>query len=131
MSFTDENCWSVFGKLQIAKSRSLRAAFLKGGNPATSRHTSHTLRLLPSGPDRVHELLLREDQAPIDSFSKRLASKSEWIIKHPSNHCKPFPLLFEQLWSKCLSFIQTITKSQVNSPFTCDLKFSNNIISIE
>ncbi len=36
-----------------------------GGTPATSRHTSHTLRLLPSGPDRVHELLLREDQSPI------------------------------------------------------------------
>ncbi len=31
--------------------------------PATSRHTSHSLRLLPSGPDRVHELLLREDQS--------------------------------------------------------------------
>lgn len=31
--------------------------------PATSRHTSHLLRLLPSGPDRVHKLLLREDQS--------------------------------------------------------------------
>lgn len=30
--------------------------------PATSRHTSHSLWLLPSGPDQVHELLLREDQ---------------------------------------------------------------------
>ncbi len=41
---------------------------IKGGTPATSRHTSHTLRLLPSGPDRVHELLLREDQSPIILF---------------------------------------------------------------
>lgn len=30
--------------------------------PATSRHTNHPLWLLPSGPDQVHELLLREDQ---------------------------------------------------------------------
>lgn len=95
---------------------------LRGGNPATSRHTSHSLRLLPSRPDRVHELLLREDQAPIDSFSKRLASKSDWIIKHHSNHCKPFHPIFEQLLSKCLSFIQTTRKSQVNSPFTCICK---------
>ncbi len=41
-----------------------------GGTPATSRHTSHTLRLLPSGPDRVHELLLREDQSPIILLSR-------------------------------------------------------------
>lgn len=67
---------------------------LKGGNPATSRHTSHSLRLLPSRPDRVHELLLREDQAPIDSISKRFASKSDWIIQHHSNHCKPLHLIF-------------------------------------
>jgi len=30
--------------------------------PATSRHTRRLLRLLPSGPDRVHKLVLREDQ---------------------------------------------------------------------
>lgn len=30
--------------------------------PATSRHTRHPLWLLPSGPDQVHELVLREDQ---------------------------------------------------------------------
>ena len=30
--------------------------------PATSRHISHTLWLLPSGPDQIHALLLREDQ---------------------------------------------------------------------
>ena len=30
--------------------------------PATSRHTSRLLRLLPSGPDRVHKVSLREDQ---------------------------------------------------------------------
>ncbi len=52
-------------KLQIAKSRSLSGFSKLGGDPATSRHTSHSLRLLPSGPDRVHELLLREDQASI------------------------------------------------------------------
>lgn len=46
---------------------------IMGGTPATSRHTSHSLRLLPSGPDRVHELLLREDQSPIDSFIKHFA----------------------------------------------------------
>ncbi len=48
--------------------RTYIAGFIKGGTPATSRHTSHTLRLLPSGPDRVHELLLREDQGPIILF---------------------------------------------------------------
>jgi len=30
--------------------------------PATSRHIGHTLWLLPSGPDQVNVLLLREDQ---------------------------------------------------------------------
>lgn len=30
--------------------------------PATSRHTRRLLRLLPSGPGRVHRLVLREDQ---------------------------------------------------------------------
>lgn len=30
--------------------------------PATSRHTRHSLWLLPSGSDQVHELVLREDQ---------------------------------------------------------------------
>ncbi len=30
--------------------------------PATSRHTRHSLWLLPSGPDQVYELALREDQ---------------------------------------------------------------------
>lgn len=32
--------------------------------PATSRHTRHSLWLLPSGPDQIHELVLREDQGP-------------------------------------------------------------------
>lgn len=41
-----------------------------GGDPATSRHTSHPLRLLPSGSDRVHELLLREDQASIEHLQQ-------------------------------------------------------------
>lgn len=31
--------------------------------PATSRHTRHLLWLLPSGPDQVHKLVLREDQS--------------------------------------------------------------------
>lgn len=43
--------------------------------PATSRHTSHSLRLLPSGPDRVHELLLREDQGLHRFFFLSLAKK--------------------------------------------------------
>jgi|SRR5471030_1424262 len=30
--------------------------------PATSRHTRRLLRLLPSGPDRVNKLVLRENQ---------------------------------------------------------------------
>jgi len=30
--------------------------------PATSRHTRHKLWLLPSGPDQVRLLVLREDQ---------------------------------------------------------------------
>lgn len=30
--------------------------------PATSRHTRRPLWLLPSGPDQVHRLVLREDQ---------------------------------------------------------------------
>lgn len=42
--------------------RTYIAGFRRVEAPATSRHTSHSLRLLPSGPDRVHELLLREDQ---------------------------------------------------------------------
>lgn len=36
--------------------------------PATSRHTRRSLRLLPSGPDRVHELVLREDQQGLHRF---------------------------------------------------------------
>lgn len=36
--------------------------------PATSRHTHHPLWLLPSGPDQVHELVLREDQGPHSSL---------------------------------------------------------------
>lgn len=43
--------------------------------PATSRHTSHSLRLLPSGPDRVHELLLREDQGLHRFFILALITK--------------------------------------------------------
>lgn len=31
--------------------------------PATSRHMSHLVRLLPSGPDRVPKLSLRENQS--------------------------------------------------------------------
>lgn len=30
--------------------------------PATSRHTNHQLWLLPSGPDQVYQLSLRENQ---------------------------------------------------------------------
>ncbi len=30
--------------------------------PATSRHMSRSLWLLPSGPDQVHDVSLREDQ---------------------------------------------------------------------
>ncbi len=30
--------------------------------PATPRHTSHSLWLLPSGPDQVHEVSLRGDR---------------------------------------------------------------------
>lgn len=33
-----------------------------GALPATSRHTRRLLRLLPSGPDRIHKLVLRENQ---------------------------------------------------------------------
>lgn len=41
-----------------------------GGNPkATSRHLSHPLRLLPSGPGRVHGVSMREDpRVTIDSL---------------------------------------------------------------
>jgi len=67
--------------------RTYIAGFIKGGTPATSRHTSHTLRLLPSGPDRVHELLLREDQGPIILFWE-LASNDAGIIQHRLPDCK-------------------------------------------
>lgn len=40
---------------------------LGGALPATSRHTRHLPWLLPSGPDRVNKLVLRENQQdPID-----------------------------------------------------------------
>ena len=60
------------------------AGSLMGGTPATSRHTSHTLRLLPSGPDRVHELLLREDQSPI-ILCRGLASNDGAIIQYQTS----------------------------------------------
>ncbi len=58
--------------------------------PATSRHTSHTLRLLPSGPDRVHELSLREDQG-LHRFcsAKGVSPKAGWIIQYPCPDCNP------------------------------------------
>lgn len=39
------------------------ATFIWVEAPATSRHTRRLLRLLPSRPDRVHKLVLREDQS--------------------------------------------------------------------
>jgi len=35
---------------------------MEAAPPATSRHTSRPLWLLPSGPDQVHGLSLREDR---------------------------------------------------------------------
>ena len=46
---------------------------LGGGPPATSRHMSRLLRLLPSRPDRVHRVSLREDQKP--TIENRIQSK--------------------------------------------------------
>jgi len=43
--------------------------------PATSRHTRHSLWLLPSGPDQVYELVLREDQGP---HRASLVRAKEW-----------------------------------------------------
>ncbi len=45
-----------FGPLMV----SATAKWVKA--PATSRHTSRPPWLLPSGPDQVNEVLLREDQ---------------------------------------------------------------------
>ena len=44
--------------LQTTPKRGIWVAVL----PATSRHTRHKLWLLPSGPDQVRLLVLREDQ---------------------------------------------------------------------
>ena len=55
--------------------------------PATSRHTRHPLWLLPSGPDQVHELVLREDQS-LHRASLMCNQRVGWIIKHQLLHCK-------------------------------------------
>ncbi len=47
--------------------------------PATSRHTRHLLWLLPSGPDQVHKLVLREDQWSLHRLFVSLA-RTRWIM---------------------------------------------------
>lgn len=56
------------GRFMVSSARWVEA-------PATSRHTRHSLWLLPSGPDQIHELVLREDQGPHRSL--QLAAE-EW-----------------------------------------------------
>jgi hypothetical protein len=56
--------------------------------PATSRHTRHSLWLLPSGSDQVHKLVLREDQGLHRFVYQRLLAEEAEIIKHPFDYCK-------------------------------------------
>lgn len=83
----------------------LSATLYMGGAPATSRHTSHSLRLLPSGPDRVHELLLREDQSPIDSVVRPPPNVGT-IIKHRLTDCNPNLVIIPTWWFDRLTLAQ-------------------------
>ncbi len=47
---------------KIGSTKKVRYERLGAAPPATSRHTNPPLWLLPSGPDQVHGLSLREDQ---------------------------------------------------------------------
>lgn len=60
--------YGFLGRFMVSATRWVEA-------PATSRHTRHSLWLLPSGPDQIHELVLREDQGPHRSL--QLAAE-EW-----------------------------------------------------
>ncbi len=57
-----------WGRFMVSATRWVEA-------PATSRHTRHSLWLLPSGPDQVYELVLREDQGP---HRASLVRTKEW-----------------------------------------------------
>ncbi|KFF66343.1 hypothetical protein IV99_08950 [Pectobacterium brasiliense] len=48
-------------KTSLAMKQLTRAEMVEA-LPATSRHTRLLLRLLPSGPDRIHRLVLRENR---------------------------------------------------------------------
>ncbi|KHS89951.1 hypothetical protein RC83_04475 [Pectobacterium brasiliense] len=48
-------------KISLAIKQLTRAEMVEA-LPATSRHTRLLLRLLPSGPDRIHRLVLRENR---------------------------------------------------------------------
>jgi len=50
------------GKQRAGRGAKLGKGKTGGGLPATLRHTNPPLRLLPSGPDRVHGLSLRRHQ---------------------------------------------------------------------
>ena len=52
---------NLLTSLQFMLSYSANISWVEA--PATSRHTRRLLRLLPSGSDRVHKLVLREDQS--------------------------------------------------------------------
>ncbi len=48
--------------------------------PATSRHTHRLLRLLPSGPGRVHKLVLREDQWGLHRFFVSCENEMDYVV---------------------------------------------------
>lgn len=56
------NCLKLVGFVKIRCNLLHSQRILGGKSPATSAHMSLLLRLLPSGPDRVHKISLREDQ---------------------------------------------------------------------
>ena len=57
---------------------------MEAAPPATSRHTSPPLWLLPSGPDQVHGLSLREDQQGRHNKALRPVSRQDRReYKHP------------------------------------------------
>ncbi len=62
---------------------------LEAAPPATSRHTKPPLWLLPSGPDQVHGLSLREDQQSHPNVALRpVSSRQARSISIAKNKCK-------------------------------------------
>lgn len=61
-----------------------------GALPATSRHTRHLPWLLPSGPDLVNRVALRENQqAPIESVENQRAGALSLLPRLIATHRVP------------------------------------------